>query len=150
MSEKEKPDPEDGETDEQARRVREGIDKAGKLAGSFADWAKGKARKAAEIAGKAKDDFDKSELKKRVEKKAGEAVQAMDEAGISGKMHSLAGAAGDQLDTVTGKKSLQIVEQRLELQARYNDVLAAKLQEALERIERLEAELARVNKGKPE
>jgi len=49
-----------------------------------------------------------------------------------------ADSVGEGFDVVSGKKILDLVEQRLELQARYNDVLATKLQEALQRIDVLE------------
>ena len=42
------------------------------------------------------------------------------------------------MDVISGKKLLELVEQRLELQAQYNDVLATKLDEALQRIAALE------------
>lgn len=46
--------------------------------------------------------------------------------------------AGEHFDTLSGAAVLQLVEERLELQARYNDLLATKLDEALERIAQLE------------
>ena len=54
---------------------------------------------------------------------------------------SAADSVGEGMDVVSGKKILDLVEQRLELQARYNDVLATKLQEALQRIDVLEKEI---------
>jgi len=45
------------------------------------------------------------------------------------------------LDSISGKAMYELVRERLELQDRYNDLLATKLQEALDRIERLEARL---------
>ena len=54
---------------------------------------------------------------------------------------SAAGSVGEGFDVVSGKKILDLVEQRLELQARYNDVLATKLEEALQRIDVLEKEI---------
>ena len=54
---------------------------------------------------------------------------------------SAAGSVGEGFDVVSGKKILDLVEQRLELQAQYNDVLATKLQEALQRIDVLEKEI---------
>jgi len=49
-----------------------------------------------------------------------------------------AGAVGDGMDVISGKRLLELVEQRLELQAQYNDILATKLEEALQRIAALE------------
>lgn len=51
---------------------------------------------------------------------------------------STAGAVGEGFDVVSGKKLLQLVEERLELQTQYNDILATKLEEALRRIAALE------------
>ncbi|MDD3021335.1 MAG: hypothetical protein PHX61_10245 [Alphaproteobacteria bacterium] len=42
------------------------------------------------------------------------------------------------LDSVSGQKMYDLVQERLAVQDQYNDVLAAKLHEALERIETLE------------
>src|SRR5687768_12196347 len=64
-----------------------------------------------------------------------------DRTGMTSAARTVAGATGDALDTVTGKRILALVEERLDLQARYNDVLASKLEEALHRIRALEAEV---------
>ena len=52
-------------------------------------------------------------------------------------------AVGDGFDVVSGKKIMALLEERLELPAQYNDVLATKLEEALGRIATLE------EKGQP-
>ncbi len=52
---------------------------------------------------------------------------------------------GKQLDAISGAAILKLVEERLEIQSRYNDVLATKLNEALERIEQLERAGSSVN-----
>lgn len=46
--------------------------------------------------------------------------------------------ATSAMDHISAKKTYDLVEQRLGLQDQYNDVLAAKLHEALQRIEILE------------
>ncbi|MBC8391963.1 MAG: hypothetical protein H8E17_05285 [Deltaproteobacteria bacterium] len=46
----------------------------------------------------------------------------------------------DKFDTITGAKILEEVRKRLSLQDRYNDILASRLAEALERISSLEKE----------
>ncbi len=51
---------------------------------------------------------------------------------------SAAGAVGEGFDVVSGKKLLQLIEERLERQMQYNDILATKLEEALRRIADLE------------
>lgn len=55
--------------------------------------------------------------------------------------------AGHHLDTISGKAMYDLVRDRLELQDRYNNLLASKLQEALERIDELEKRLAERDKG---
>lgn len=48
---------------------------------------------------------------------------------------------GDAFDTAAGKRMYRLVKERMELQDRYNDLLAVKLDEALKRIAVLEAKL---------
>ncbi len=48
-------------------------------------------------------------------------------------------AVKEGLDSVSGQKMYDLVQERLAVQDQYNDVLAAKLHEALERIEALES-----------
>lgn len=49
-----------------------------------------------------------------------------------------------KLDQVTGKQLLELLERKLQLQDAYNDVLATRLAEALERIAELETRLTRL------
>jgi hypothetical protein len=51
----------------------------------------------------------------------------------------------DRLDQVTGKQLVELLEERLRMQDDYNDVLATKLAEALERIAALEEKLRHEN-----
>ncbi len=51
------------------------------------------------------------------------------------------GAAVDKLDQVTGRRLVELLEEKLSVQDTYNDVLATRLAEALERITRLESDL---------
>lgn len=55
--------------------------------------------------------------------------------------------ATKQLDILSGKEVLAVVQARLDLQAKYNDVLATKLDEALNRIEALEARMLGLDNG---
>ncbi len=55
--------------------------------------------------------------------------------------------AGHGLDTISGKAMYELVRDRLDLQDRYNDLLATKLQEALDRIDALEKRLAEREQG---
>ncbi|GAB3443083.1 hypothetical protein [Insolitispirillum peregrinum] len=59
------------------------------------------------------------------------------------------GRVSERIDILTGNALLDMVQDMLFLQEQYNDVLAAKLEEALTRIEILEAALAQ-KKGDPE
>jgi galactokinase/mevalonate kinase-like predicted kinase len=66
----------------------------------------------------------------------GEAAQA-----IGGAAGDAIGAAGGFLDVAAGRRMYNLVQERLDLQSRYNDILAYKLEEALKRIAALEAKL---------
>ena len=47
----------------------------------------------------------------------------------------------EKLDQITGKRLLELLEEKLEIQDAYNDILATRLAEALERIAKLEARI---------
>ena len=55
------------------------------------------------------------------------------------KLTKLTEDASEQLDKLSGKKILELVEKRLSLQDQYNDILATKLDEALTRLSILES-----------
>jgi len=55
--------------------------------------------------------------------------------------------ASSQFDILSGKQLLSLVEERLEAQSRYNDILATKLDEALERLSTVEKALAELSRG---
>ena len=65
----------------------------------------------------------------------------LDERGVKKAIGSAAGAVVDRLDQVTGKQLVELLEARLRLQDEYNDALASRLAEALERIAALEEKL---------
>ena len=78
----------------------------------------------------------------------GRATNKLDEqTGIVTKTREVVGGAadvmGDALDKVSGNGLLNRVEACLATQAKYNDLLATKLDEALQRIAALEARLAK-------
>jgi len=56
---------------------------------------------------------------------------------------SLLKQADEGMNTISGRAMYELVRERLELQDRYNDLLATKLQEALDRIEGLEQSIAK-------
>jgi hypothetical protein len=104
---------------------------------------------ASEIKGKALDEYDKSGAKVEVEKRLRDAKSFLDENGITEKaevgikkVQELSEIASDNLDKVSGKKILELVEARLSIQTQYNDILASKLEEALDRIRALEEKLS--------
>jgi hypothetical protein len=69
----------------------------------------------------------------------------LEQRGVKQAFGSAAGAVVDRLDQVTGKQLVELLEERLRMQDEYNDVLATKLAEALERIATLEEKLRNEN-----
>ena len=69
----------------------------------------------------------------------------LEQRGVKQAFGSAAGAVVDRLDQVTGKQLVELLEERLRMQDEYNDVLATKLAEALERIASLEEKLRNEN-----
>jgi len=65
----------------------------------------------------------------------------LDDRGVKDAIGSAAGAVVDRLDQVTGKQLVELLEARLRLQDEYNDALASRLAEAIERIAVLEEKL---------
>jgi len=91
-----------------------------------------------ESAAAIKEDYEKSSLKKKVEEASKKAKQVLDETGVTDAATTAYEATQEHLDAVSGAKILRLVEERLEIQARSNDILATMLDEALKRIEDLE------------
>ena len=117
--------------------------------GLRSDWVKNAANIATDAGKKAKQiaeqtaeamgkRYQESGAKSTIEGAASWTNEQLDRTGVSGAARSVSDAAGEALDTASGKKILELVEERLALQARYNDVLATKLEEALARIAALE------------
>ena len=65
----------------------------------------------------------------------------LDQRGAKQAIKSTTGAVVDKLDQVTGKRLLELLEEKLRIQDAYNDILATRLAEALERIAKLEARI---------
>lgn len=91
--------------------------------------------------GSAKEEYEHSDVKRYLDKLSAETKRFLDEHGITEHVSKAYDTTQEQLDVVSGSKILRLVEERLELQEKYNDVLATKLSEALQRIELLEARL---------
>lgn len=85
-----------------------------------------------------KDTYERSGLKSSVEAAARTTKEFLDSTGVSGAAGRAAEITGDHLDTLSGAKLLALVEERLAIQSKYNDILATKLEEALDRIKTLE------------
>ena len=100
------------------------------------------------IAHKTKAGSDQIGLPDQIAKRSKDIKDTLDSTGITDKATKLAKVTGDQLDKISGAKLLEIVEQRLELQAKYNDILAEKLDEALTRTQKLEEELKKLKRKK--
>ena len=65
----------------------------------------------------------------------------LDQSGTKQACKDAAQAVVDKLDELSGKRLLELVEEKLQLQDLYNNVLATRLAEALERIAALEVQL---------
>jgi chromosome condensin MukBEF MukE localization factor len=85
-----------------------------------------------------KEEFDKLELKRKAKEKTEKVKTFLDDKGITSKIKTAAEFTEEQLDIVSGSKALKLVEERILLQDKYNDILATKIDEALNRIEYLE------------
>ena len=64
------------------------------------------------------------------------------ESGAKGKVEVFESQVSGKLDEISGQAMYQLVQERLAEQDRFNDLLATKLHEALERISELEKRLA--------
>ena len=112
--------------------------KAATLGASGAGKATEVARGAADIG---KSAYSGSKLESTISFVDGE----LDQRGIKKAVTETAGAVVDKLDELTGKRLVELFEKRLKLQDEYNDILATRLAEALERISNLEARLKDAN-----
>ncbi len=77
----------------------------------------------------------------RVEEKVNHFGEQLEATGIPQRLGNTKDTIGEKLDEVTGKRLLELLEVRLEKQDMYNDVLATRLAEALDRISKLEHEM---------
>jgi len=79
---------------------------------------------------------------KTVGNKTGELVddtsKAYQESFVKEKLDVVSSSTSHQFDVLTGQKMYDLVQERLSIQSEINDALAYKLQEALNRIEKLE------------
>jgi hypothetical protein len=92
----------------------------------------------AKVADKVSDKYKKSPLKSKVDKTISTIDKTLDKTGVKTKAKRVKYATKKHLDTFTGTRQFRLMQERMALQQRYNDILATKLEEALQRIERLE------------
>lgn len=80
----------------------------------------------------------KKDFKNKLTNFAKDSKKFLDKKGVTEKVNNVTQVTGDKFDTVSGYKMFKLVEERLEIQNSYNDILAEKLEEALQRIAELE------------
>ncbi|HVC99274.1 MAG TPA: hypothetical protein VND64_36755 [Pirellulales bacterium] len=71
--------------------------------------------------------------------------EEMDDRGAKKAIKDTTGAVVGKLDQMTGKRLVELLETKLQSQDAYNDVLATRLAEALERIARLEVRVCELH-----
>jgi len=103
---------------------------------------------ATEAASQVQKKYDSLDVKTKVERTSSQLKQVLEESGLSDTLKSASKSVDHQLSTLSGQKVLELVEERLALQAQYNDLLAEKLEQALLRIETLESESGSLRKAK--
>ena len=101
---------------------------------------------AEEFADRVVQKADESGLTETIQKKASEVKDFLDEKGVTETAGKIAAEVDNQFSVLSGQKILALVEERLTLQATYNDVIADQLEKALQRIAVLEAELVQMKK----
>ncbi len=73
---------------------------------------------------------------------ATDAQRRYEESGAKGKVDAVQKQIAGKLDEISGQAMYQLVQERLAEQDQFNDLMATKLHEALERISELEMRLA--------
>ena len=92
--------------------------------------------------------IEKNPKIKEYAKRVSEEVSSRyDETGAKKHVDTIKTKSGEKLDLASGQAMYELVQERLSIQDRYNDLLAIKLHEALERIAKLENEIL-VNNSK--
>ena len=99
----------------------------------------GKAGKiASKVSKKISQSYDKSTLKPKVDKTVASIDGTLEKTGIKSKAKKAKHVTTKHFDTFTGTRQYRLMQERMALQQRYNDILATKLEEALQRIGHLE------------
>ena len=82
------------------------------------------------------------ELANKAQDLASDVQRKYEESGAKKKVDAIQSQVSGTLDELSGQAMYQLVQERLAEQDRFNDLLATKLHEALERISKLEKRLA--------
>ena len=85
--------------------------------------------------------YEESGAKNKVDSLANATVDKYEECGAKAKVDLVTGKVSESFDVVSGQAMFQAVQDRLAKQDQYNDALANKLLEALDRIALLEQKL---------
>jgi hypothetical protein len=93
--------------------------------------------------------IDKNPKIKEYANRVSEGVSSKyEESGAKKHVDTITTKSGEKLDVISGQAMYELVGERLSLQDRYNDLLAIKLHEALERIAELEKNLLELKSTK--
>ncbi len=96
---------------------------------------------AGSLAASAGRKYEESGVKERIDSAANTVKQQYEDSGLKDRAESVSNTVSGQFDIVSGQAMFQAVQDHLAKQEQYNDVLANKLFEALERIKQLEETL---------
>jgi hypothetical protein len=132
-----------------------GNDMADDIKDRLKDWTQGTVdaagratQKAAEVATDAVtvicDKYQESGVGDKIQDLGSWTKEQLDRSGVTAAAKTVTEQTSDVLDTVSGQKILEHMEERNVRQDKYNDILATKLEEALHRIEVLEKSLPKV------
>lgn len=122
---------------------------ADNLKDTLKDWTHGTVEMTGKVTQKAKemtadagviisDKYKKSGLQDTIKDLGSWTNEQLDRSGLPAAAKSALENTTNVLDTVSGQKILELMEERNVLQDKYNDILATKLEEALRRIGALE------------
>ena len=89
-------------------------------------------------AGTMADKYQGSGLQDKINDLGNWTIEQVERSGVTDAGKTVVEKTGDVLDTLSGQKILDQMEERNTLQDKYNDILATKLEEAFRRIDGLE------------
>lgn len=113
------------------------------LKGGLGRFTGALAEAASSLINKGSNLLDQSDVGKKVKEVGGQAAD------LAGKLYEEATETSKKLgDNLSGAEAQARIAALVEQQRRYNDILATRLAEALDRIEKLEAQVARLSRGR--